>query len=177
MKPCAARWPPASPMSLSTSSRTPTHCKQRSSGGCAANRRLVRSTTTGRRSKSAPARCSWSAIPSRRSIASAAPTWPPTSRRARRFSRRPRTASCRSRPTSAPAQPILRYVNDRFETPALDRERSAGIHRARPIPSRARRRARASPLSTLPSQMPTARRRPSSSATAKPRLSPRCVRG
>ena len=33
-------------------------------------------------------------------------------------------------------EPILRYVNDRFEAPAVDRERSAGVHRAGCVPSR-----------------------------------------
>ena len=62
------------------------------------------STTTGPLSTSGPARSSWSATPSRRSIASAAPTSRlcPGARRIPRPG--PRTASCRSPPISAPAR-------------------------------------------------------------------------
>jgi hypothetical protein len=81
--------------------RTQIPCKPRSSGVCAANRSMA--MTTGRGTKSGQARSSWWATPSRRSIASGAPMSAPMSRRATLSAPRTPTASCRSRPISAPA--------------------------------------------------------------------------
>ena len=87
--------------------------------------------TTGPRSASGRARSSWSAIPSRRSIASAAPTSAPMCRRATPSAPRIPAASCRSPPISAPApDPHLRQRALRGR--ALGRW-AAGLHRSRSV--------------------------------------------
>ena len=97
-------WPLASATSWSTSSRTPTRCRPRYSGACAASRRQAPMPATGRHSPCGRERCSWSAIPSRRSTGSAGPTSRPMSARARRSVPVPRTPCSPSPPTSVPAR-------------------------------------------------------------------------
>ena len=70
--------------------------------------------------------------------------------------------------------PILTYRQRALRGPALER-RAAGLHRARPVPSTIAATACASPPSTSPWPMKTARPAPSSNVTAKPTPSPSCA--
>jgi len=90
-----------SPMSSSTSSRTPIPCKPKSSGGFVASRSIA--MPSGPDSESDRARFFWSAIRSRRSIDSGAPMSAPMCRRATHSAPKTPEASCQSLPTSVPA--------------------------------------------------------------------------
>jgi ATP-dependent exoDNAse (exonuclease V) beta subunit len=72
-------------------------------------------------------------------------------------------------------QPILRYVNDHFKLPLSTENGQPGFTALDAFHPNKMRGCAWRP-STLPWPMPTAKPRPNASATAKPRLSPTCVR-
>ena len=120
--------------SSSTSSRTPIRFRRRFC--CCSRPTIPTRSTTADRSPLTPASCSSSAIRSRRSIASAAPTSRPTGASSSR-SRSAAGACCSSRRAIAACPQIQRFVNAAFA-----REMKADAARCRPATCRWRSRAR-----------------------------------